>query len=168
MPLFFDGELDSRQMRAVALHGTRCGPCEAELRRMEQVQELVSETINAGVDGIDFSGFWPSVERQLATVRVSQWQRMRVWWQESEHSWAVRLPALAVAAAVAVIAFLVLTRAPQLTTQPGASQVAAIDHSAWIDSLETDLDSVAVLSDPETRTTALWVSDDAPLDEVLP
>jgi len=160
LPLFFDGELDPRQMRSVALHGTRCQPCEAELRRMERLQELVSETVSAGVDEIDLSNFWTAVERRLGATRPSWWQRMRARWQEGELRWAVRIPAFAAAAAVAVLAFFLFTRTQQPSAEPGAPQIAALDHSASIDSLDTDLDAVAVLDDPETSTTALWVSDD--------
>lgn len=160
LPLFFDGELDARQMRTIALHGTRCVACEDELRRMERLQELVGDTINARVDEIDFSSFWPAIERQLGTARPSLWQRMRARWAEREFGWSVGLPAFAAAAAIALFAFLFFTRVQQPTPQPAASQIAAVDEPASIDSLDTDVDSVAVMSDPETHTTVLWVSDD--------
>ena len=160
LPLFFDAELDPRQMRAIALHGTRCTACEGELRRMERIQELVSDNLNAAVDEIDLSGFWSAVERQLHPVGVSWWQRVRAWWGEVEHRWMISVPAFAAAAIVAGLAFFLFTRAPQVTQDPGAPQIAAVDHTASIDSLETDLDSVAVLNDPDTRTTVLWVNDE--------
>jgi anti-sigma factor RsiW len=158
--LFLDGELDARQMRAVALHGARCTACEAELRRLERVQELVSDTLNARVEEIDLSDFWPALERQLGPLRVSWWQRTRLWWSEGDHRWLLQVPAVA-AACAAVVALWFLTRAPQATIPPDATRVAAVDNSASIDSLDTDVDSVAMLNDPETRTTVLWVSDDS-------
>src|SRR5437867_1429495 len=106
LPLFFDGELDARQMRAVALHGTRCSACEVELHDLERLQEIVSDSISAVVDEIDLSGFWPAIERQLGTVRPSRWQRARARWREGEYRWAVRLPAFAAAAAVVILALL--------------------------------------------------------------
>lgn len=159
LPLFFDGELDAHQMRAVALHSTRCGSCEDELRRMERVQELVGAQVTAAVDEVDFGALWRGIDRGLGTARVSWWTRARVWWSEGEHDWMIRVPAFAAAAAVAVLAFLLLTRAPQ-TTQPNASQVASVDNAASIESLDSDVDTVTVLNDPETRTTVLWVNDD--------
>ena len=42
LPLFFDGELEARQMRAVALHSTRCIDCEGELRQLERLQDVVA------------------------------------------------------------------------------------------------------------------------------
>ena len=161
LPLFVDGELDSRQMRAIALHGTRCGTCESELRRMNRLQELVAESISSQVDEIDFTDFWAGVERRLGTVRVPWWQRAAAWWSAGEQWWPRRLPAFAAAAAIVALMLLLFGRT-QPTSQPGARQIAAVDNAASIEALETDVDSVAVLSDPETRTTVLWVTDDEP------
>ena len=162
LPLFFDGEIDAHQMRAVALHSTRCGSCEDELRRLERVQELVGAQVTAAVDEVDFGALWRGIDRGLGTAGVSWWTRARVWWSEGEHGWMIRVPAFAAAAAVAGLAFLLLTRTPQSTVQPDASQLASMDNAASIESLDSDVDAVTVLNDPETRTTVLWVSDDTP------
>jgi anti-sigma factor RsiW len=161
LPLFFDGELDANQMRAVALHSTRCDRCEDELRRMERVQEAISTHMNAAVDEFDFGALWRGIDQQLATVRVSWWTRARAWWTEGEHGWVVKLPAFAAAAAVAVLGFLLWTRTSASPPQPDAAVVATLDNAASIDSLDSDVDAVTVVNDPETRTTVLWVSDDA-------
>lgn len=163
LPLFFDGELDARQMRAVALHSTRCASCEAELRQFERVQELVCERVNAAVEEVDFEQFWAGVERRLGCRRPPWWAQVRARWTAGEHTLALRWPALAAVAALAALALFLFTRAPQPAFQTAAPQVAAVDNAASIDSLDTDLDSVAVLNDPETRTTVLWVSDDLPV-----
>ncbi len=162
LPLFFDGELDAHQMRAVALHSTRCGSCEDELRRMERTQELVSAQVNSAIDEVDFGVLWRGIEQRLGTVHVSWWTRVRAWWIDGEHGWMIRVPALAAAAAVAVLGFLLWARAPQPTTQPDASQLASMDSAASIESLDSDVDTVTVLNDPETRSQALWVNDDIP------
>ncbi len=70
-----------------------------------------------------------------------------------------RLPAFAAAAVIAALVLLLFGRTPQPNIRPEASQVAAVDNATSIESLETDLDSVAVINDPETRTTVLWVND---------
>jgi hypothetical protein len=162
LPLFFDGELDAHQMRAVALHSTRCGSCEDELRHMERVQDLVSSQVNSAVDEVDFSVLWRGIDQRLSTVRVSWRARARAWWNEGEHAWMIKVPALATAAAAVVLGFLLWARTPQPTTQPDASQVASVDNAASIESLVSDVDAVTVLNDPETRTTVLWVSEDTP------
>ncbi len=168
LPLFFDGELDARQMRVIALHSTRCTNCEAQLRRFEQVHELVSENINAAVDEVDLSQLWPAIESRLGNLELPWWRRAYARWRDGEYGWAVRVPAFAAAAAIAVLALLLLTRVPQPTTEPAAPQVAAVDNAASIDSLDTDVDSVAVLNDPETHTTVLWVNDESPAGGDLP
>ena len=168
LPLFFDGELDANQMRAVALHSTRCGGCEDELRRMEQVQAMISTHVNAAVDEVDFSALWRGIDQRLGTVRVSWWTRARAWWSEGEHGWMIKVPAFAAAAAVAILGFLLWTRMPASTPQPDAAVVANLDNAASIDSLESDVDAVTVVNDPETRTTVLWVSDDPPAAEGAP
>src|SRR5438445_11526663 len=106
LPLFFDGEIDARQMRAVALHSTRCQTCEAELRQLERGQDLISEHIHSAVDEIDFANFWSAIEPRLGSVRLRWWTRLQVWWQEGEHPWMIRVPAFAAVAAIAVLAFL--------------------------------------------------------------
>ena len=159
LSLFLDGELDSHQMRALALHSARCTACEQELRQLERLQEAISTTISSAVDEIDLQGFWPGIERRLTSLRRPWWQRARLWWGEGEHAWLIRVPAFAAAVAVAAFAFFLFTRNPTPGPQSAAPQLAAVDNAATIESLESDVDSVAVLNDPETRTTVLWVND---------
>jgi len=161
LPLFFDGELDANQMRAVALHSTRCGGCEDELRRMERLQEAISAQVIGAVDEVDFAVLWRGIDERLGTSHVSWWTRARAWWSEGERGWVIKVPAFAAAAAVALLGFLLWTRTAP-TTQPDASQVASVDNAASIESLDSDVDAVTVLNDAETRTTVIWVSDDTP------
>jgi len=160
VPLLLDGELESRQMRALVIHSTRCTPCETELRQLEHLQEIVSETVNARVDELDLSNFWARIEERLTTRELTWWQRLRAWWDAGEGRWIVQVPAFAAAAVIVALAIVFFTRTPAATTDPTASQVAAADNTATIEQLETDADSVAVVNDPETRTTALWLVDD--------
>jgi anti-sigma factor RsiW len=159
LPLFFDGELDPRQMRAVALHSTRCNTCEQALRQLERMQELVSNNVSRAVEEIDFEKFWSTIEHRLPSVREPWGARVREWWSGGEHPWMLRLPAFAAAMAIAVVALFLFTRGTQTTVQPAEPQLAAADNTTTIDSLDTDVDSVAVLNDPETRTMVLWVND---------
>ncbi|HVN88131.1 MAG TPA: zf-HC2 domain-containing protein [Candidatus Binatia bacterium] len=161
LPLFYDGELDARQMRAVALHSSRCSECEGELQRLERVQTLVADTINLRVDELDLSQIWPAVQSRIGSVRMPWWHRARSRWEEYDvRSWFT-VPALGVATAGAAFAVMVWTsrvgEAPQLAQMP---PTPAIDNTAVIDSLESSAESVAVVSEPETHTTVLWVNDD--------
>jgi anti-sigma factor RsiW len=164
LPLFFDGELDARQMRMVALHSARCDSCERDLRDLERVQQLVSNTIESAANDIDLENFWPAIERRLSTTREPWWPRLQAWWADGEHVWITRLPAFAAAAVIVALVFALFARTPPLSTAPAPSQLAAVDNATSIESLDADVDSVAVLNDPETRTTVLWVSDSDPGD----
>lgn len=159
LPLFFDGELDARQMRVIALHSTRCSRCEQDLRQLERMQELLSKNVSAAVEAIDFETLWPAIEQRLPAVREPWLARAREWWSRDEHGWMIRLPAFAAAVAIAVFALFLLTHGTQPTSQPGAPQLAAVDNTSTIESLDSDVDSVTMLNDPETRTMVLWVND---------
>lgn len=163
LPLFYDGELDARQMRIVALHSSRCTDCETELRRFERVQELVADTINARLDELDLSQIWPGLEKRLAATRVPRWQQLRWWWEESDFRGWFSVPTFGLAAAGVVLAIALWTsrigEPPQIAQAPVPP--ALVDNSATIDSVDSGAESVAVLSEPETNTTVLWVNDDS-------
>jgi hypothetical protein len=166
LPLFFDGELDANQMRAVALHSTRCVDCETALRQLERLQDLVSAHVVAAVEDVDLSSFWSDIERRLGPTHVSWLERLRTWWDERDRAWAMPAwPALAAVGVAIAIGFVLAARVQTPTTHPDAGQVATRDNAALLDSLDTDASSVAVLSDPETRTMVLWVSDDEAVGE---
>lgn len=159
LSLFLDGELDPHQMRALALHSARCPACERELHDLERLQEVISTTISCAVDDIDLDGFWPGIERRLTSPQHPWWHRVGAWWEEGERAWLIRVPAFAAVVAAAAFAFFLFTRTPTPEPQSAAPQIAAVDNATSIESLESDVDSVAVLNDPETRTTVLWVND---------
>lgn len=161
IPLLFDGELAPHQMRAVVLHSACCRTCEAELRNLEGVQRLVRHTITAAVDSLDFSSFWPDVERRLEVPPATQWRRVRRWW-EGAGPWTVRVPAYAALAALAVLALVLAARlGPRPGPQPGV-QIAAMGKAAWIDSVDADGRAVLLLEDGESETALLWVGDRFP------
>ena len=163
LPLFFDGELEARQMRAVALHSTRCPECEHELRELEHLQEAVVAHVGALVDSVDVSQIWAGVAPRLAGRAPSWSERLAAWWEESRASWRVRGPAFAGLAAAALLAVVIVQRSGELP--PAAKQVATargpkIDNSAKLDSMQSSVDSVALVTEPETNTTMLWIMDD--------
>jgi anti-sigma factor RsiW len=71
LDLFLDGELEARNMRAVALHVTRCEPCERLLQHLERVQDLVVESINEAVADVDFSRLWPGIAARADAAQRS-------------------------------------------------------------------------------------------------
>jgi hypothetical protein len=85
---------------------------------------------------------------------------VQAWWEAREIGW---WPAPA-AAAFGMAALALVFWWPGSTEQPTA-QVAQnapiIDNSASLDEVESHVGSMAVLSEPETHTMVLWISDDA-------
>jgi len=156
LPLFFDGELEARQMRAVALHSTRCAACEDELRHLERLQEAVASHVSALVNEIDIDAIWAGVAPRLGVRAPSLGRRLRAWWDEREFGWLVRGPAYG-----ALAAGLLLGIAVWLQDDPQrAPEIVRVDNSAVLDSVQSSVDSVALVTDEETNTTLLWVLDD--------
>ena len=157
LPLFFDGELEARQMRAVALHSTRCVECEGELRQLERLQDAVAAHVSALVDEVDLGRVWAGVAPRLTAPAPSWTARWRAWLDEHPIGLGVRGPAFAaLAAAVLVILAFWQLQGPELK-----KDIARIDNSAVLDSMQTSVASIAVTTDAETNTMALWIMDDA-------
>jgi len=155
LPLFFDGELDGRQMRLVALHSTRCPGCEDELHHLERLQEMVAERVRSAVDEVDLSLIWAGVARRVGASRGRRFAWLRGSWEMLSAMGGMRRPlyvALAGAAAVALVFW-------GLHGERFGQQTVA-DNSVILDSVESHVDTLALLSEPETNTLVLWVSDD--------
>jgi len=155
LELFFDSELDSRQMRTVALHSATCPSCEQELRQFERLQDAVARSLNERVDELDLSQIWSKVEPRLHPRRPSLAQRVREWWGELDFGWGV--PAMGALAAAAVAAVVAMQPSVQSVVQE-AVQVA--DNSVSVHEIASD-SHVALLG--EADTLLLWV--DHQLDE---
>ncbi len=161
LPLFLDGELEARQMRAVALHSTRCPGCEDELRQIERLQELVATHVAQQVEAIDLSALWARVGPRLKATAPPWHERLREWWwevrSEGRRGW---LPVSAAVVGAAGVLAMILWQA-QRPTEP-AQLASAVDNSAILDSVQSNVDSVALLREPETNTLVLWITDDVP------
>jgi anti-sigma factor RsiW len=147
LELFFDSELDPRQMRAVALHSATCSQCEDELRRLERLQDVVARAVTTRVDEIDLSRVWSGIEHRLQPRRPSVVQRWRTWW--GEHEWGWGMPALGAAAAAAVVAGLALWQSPV-----GKTIEVALENPVSVHEIASD-SHVALLS--EADTLLVWV-----------
>jgi len=149
--LFIDGELEARAMRAVAMHVTRCAPCEALIQRLERLQDVIGETFNDAVASVDFSRFWTSVSARTGELRPSRLAPWTAWAFAARRFFTpARTAAAAAALALAVGAFTVFRG----VTIPA---VARANNQVRIDSLVADADSVALLSEPHSNTTVIWV-----------
>ncbi len=152
--LFLDGELDGRAMRAVALHTTRCVSCETALQRFERVQDLVAETFADAVGDVDFSSFWPAVEARAERPVHGRGAA-------AFGSMGRLLTARSLIAVAATLAAVWLAAGLwQRGIAPAVEEPARVNNQARIDSLASEAASVALLSEPASNTTVIWVVDD--------
>jgi anti-sigma factor RsiW len=165
LELFFDSELDSRQMRAVALHSATCPQCEEELRHLEHLQDIVAQTVNEQVDEIDLSRVWSGIEQRIPVRRISWGSRLRTWWGELEFGWGI--PAFGAAATAAAFAAFTFAQSPV-----AKSFENALENQVSVHEITSD-DHVALVS--EADTLLLWVdheltgdADDGGLTEAEP
>ena len=148
--LFIDGELEARVMRAVAMHVTRCAPCEAVIQRLERLQDAITETFEEAVASVDFSRFWTAVSVRAGELRPSGlggWGRRLL---GSRVVTPARTAALAAAIAL-MLGALTLVRG---ITSPVHRRA---NNQVRIDSLTSDAHSVALLSEPQSNTTVIWI-----------
>ena len=151
--LFLDGELDGRTMRSLAMHVTRCEVCEGELRRSENLQDAIGETIGSVVDQIDAAGLWHDVADHVESSSPTALERVRARWQRGDSTRTiVRLTALAAGFALLLLATDSLIPARNPLPEP------LVSNKADIDRLTSSAAAVAVWTEPDQQTTAIWVA----------
>jgi len=151
---FLDGELEARSMRAVALHVTRCPACERLLQELERLQDMVVEGVNEAVARVDFTRFWSDIAGQAEVVQRSFGgvrERLRA---------AAARPAV-IAAVMAVALLVSALEIWRVGTSLSAVAPGPANNQARIDSLVSDAPSVALLSEPVSNTTVIWVDEGA-------
>lgn len=161
LPLFLDGELESRQMRGVALHSTRCLECEEELRTMERLQEAVASHISAEVEQIDLSLVWSAVAPRLGPVSSTWQQRWEEWWDSVREGWRMWAPVSAAVAAAGILAIL-LWQGGNGSTAPEQIAAGDRDGSVIVESVRSSVGSLALVNEPKTDTMLMWITDDGP------
>jgi anti-sigma factor RsiW len=157
LDLFLDGELEARPMRTVALHVTRCPTCEHVLQQRERLQDLVSEVFTDAMAEVDFSTLWPSVALRMDDVRPRWFRRARAVAERVRELGHSPTFTVATAAAVAVLAAVLVWRGFPASAE---SPVLHANNQVRIDSLMAETRSVALLSEPESNTTVIWVVED--------
>jgi hypothetical protein len=159
LPLFFDGELEARQMRTVALHSTRCAECEGELRQLERLQDALVAEVGAQLEGMDLGRVWQGVAPRLDSPAVGVFRRWTRRWELPDLSRLRPVPAFAALAAACLLAIFLW----QWNAGHAPTELASSDNSAILDSVESNVGSLAVLREPETNTMVLWITDGEPL-----
>ena len=85
LPALLDGELNGPLQREVASHVADCVTCTRESASIEQVQELVRNSLDDAIERVDFSAFLDAVMDQLDTnlAATSSWTVRFQLWRES-------------------------------------------------------------------------------------
>jgi hypothetical protein len=148
---FLDGEMDAHSLRAMAGHASHCARCGADLERAESLQELLLRAVEDETDRVDVVGLWHRVESQLEPATASVLSRWRS--GIAEWRWVPAVPALALGGALAAVLGLLFWP----VAKPADSTRVADNH-AQIDRIESSAPHVAVWSEPNEHTTAIWVA----------
>lgn len=155
-----DGDLSEVEEHEVRSHAAACGDCSETLRQWSGLGSRLMETVEARVASLDFASFWDGVEGRLAPVvaPVPWWVALRERWQERLAISPALWPSVAMMAVAALIAvYAVVTGiAPAGPSQPRL--VAVADPPAFLDSIESSYDSLAILDDVDNDTLILWVA----------
>ena len=148
---FLDGELDPTELRSMSQHVGQCATCGGELERAERLQSLLTTAVEERVAAIDTKALWSAIESRLEAPRPGLWDRLRR--ILSPDSWLRPVPALMLSGAVA--AALAFWLWPSMN-QPTSVEVA--NNHAQIERIESSAPHIAVWSEPERHTTAIWVA----------
>lgn len=161
LPLFLDGELDSRQMRSVALHSTRCAQCEDELRGMERLQEVIASHVGGEVDQLDLGSVWSGIAPRLGSSSPTWRERWEDWLESLRDGWRTWGTVSAAVAAVGVLALLLWQGNAATPNQ----KVAGTDHDSGVilESVRSNVGSLALVNEPTTDTMLMWITDDEPV-----
>lgn len=124
---FLDTELPPPMLLAVARHAGGCSACEARIRELSDLGDLLRADADASLASLDMTGVWAGVEKGLDAhdAEVSRSRRLR----------ALPLWGSGLAAAAVLVALLDGSPSPNGSTtpphvQPPPRQVAAIDRLA--------------------------------------
>jgi anti-sigma factor RsiW len=144
---FIDRELPAPMLLEVARHASACPPCDATLRQVATLGDLIGQTLADDAAALDLAPVWPAVARGIErSTRRRRWaQRLR-----TVPAWGVA------AAALAASALLWLQASTPPTQRPVRVATARLrPDQAVIDRLAGK--HVRVRSEPKAGMTMIWV-----------
>jgi anti-sigma factor RsiW len=154
---YLDGEVDPQGMRLLAIHASHCASCGQTVEHGEKLKQLLEGAVEEEVARIDTANLWSAIEARLEAPKRRWW---KAWKIPSGRDWtaALRLPALALSGALmALLAFNLWSFwFGPAGTRPAGVEVA--NNRAQIERIESSAPHVAVWSEPEEHTTAIWVA----------
>ena len=177
---FEDGELEPHEMHEVARHLASCTDCEAALNDFASIGRRLRDSVTQP----SLEGFTAAVQARLAELPVPVRTRIQRALDSISERWIAGLTLSSAALALgawAAILFLpaarqLLTAADLARNSPSATSNEVVAQSSVpeeqtvnsegggqivISRLETENPSVAVWNEPDSKTTVIWMPDEA-------
>lgn len=158
---FLDTELPPPMLLAVARHAGTCTTCDAAIREMTELRELVARGNAAAVDGLDLRSVWSAVEAGIDRHDASQARSRRL---RALPMWGTMA-----AMAAGLLLWMGQIEAPKGPTPTPGKQIARadkgksilssrkIDNHTYIDRLRAER-AIDVRREPKSGTTVVWVN----------
>lgn len=183
--IFEDGELEPHEMQEVARHLAHCSNCEIVLHEYT----ALGRHLRAVVVSPPLENFAHAVQHRLDEVHIPVRARIEHYLESLGERWTTALMLTSAALALGAWALLFAPYARQhFEQQQNADQIANAEPEARsfghsepapplgaafaesgpqtvISRLEANSPAVAVWSEPETRTTVIWVPDESSTNE---
>jgi len=177
--VFEDGELEPHEMQEVARHLARCGNCEIVLHDYA----ALGRNLRAVVLSPPLENFAHAVQRRLDEVHIPLRARLEHYLESLGERWtpAFALTSAALAFGAWVLFFTPYARQNADQTASAERETRSFRHNesgpplgtAFVESgpqsvisrLEAKNPSVAVWSEPETKTTVIWIPDESSANE---
>jgi anti-sigma factor RsiW len=147
---WLDGELSPAESESVRAHLASCADCGAAQRRLEKMHVALRAALTSPAPQIDFTSFWGGVERRITKRRV--WYADLLDWSRSLFT-----PPRVAWTVPAVIGVLLAVMSTDLWRDIWRG---SRNSFASVESIDAHGGSVAVLRQPETRTTVIWLYED--------
>jgi anti-sigma factor RsiW len=143
---WLDGELSAAESESVRAHLASCIDCGETQRRLEKMHQALKAALTSQASQIEFMSFWREVERRINEKRA---------WYVDLLDWSRGLfTAPRVAWTVpAVIGLLLVLMSTDIWR-------GSRNSFASVESIDAYGRSVALLRQPETRTTVIWLYQD--------
>ncbi len=148
---FVDAELEGPALIDVARHAASCPSCDAALRELMALHEVVGQRGRADADALELSGLWPALEPQLEQA-------------DARRAWRRRLRSAPVWGALAIAASaLFFLSGP--TQRPATQTARARPNRTVIERIDSEGGRFELRRERKNGTTLIMVSasaDDVP------